>query len=239
MVGGLTSLPEALLFDLDGCIVDSFPSIARCWAQTLPEFGFMTPTPTEVRHHIGPPVNVAARSLAPGAHEATIGAIVAAYRRRSAQSREVKLFPGIPELLAGLANRGVLLAVATSKSIEVARPMLDRLGLTKCFAVIEGTPVHELGTDKTTIVARALDRLAPARPIALVGDREHDVHGAHANGLLAIGALWGYGSQQELLTAGADRLASTPADIPRVVSQIGERGSSNTGPSAHDVATTP
>jgi phosphoglycolate phosphatase len=123
----------------------------------------------------------------------------------------------MPQLIAGLADRGVLLAIATSKSIEVAEPLLQRLNLRRWFAVVEGTPVHELGTDKTTILSRTLDRLAPVRPSALVGDRDHDVRGAHAHGLLAIGALWGYGSKHELLSAGADMLVTKPRELARVV----------------------
>jgi phosphoglycolate phosphatase len=107
----------------------------------------------------------------------------------------------------------VPLAIATSKSIEVAEPLLERLDLAGCFDVVEGTARDELGTDKSTIVARALAGLAPVRAYALVGDREHDVIGAHAHGLTAIGALWGYGSREELTAAGADVLVSSPAEL--------------------------
>jgi phosphoglycolate phosphatase len=122
----------------------------------------------------------------------------------------------VPELVAALAERGVVLGIATSKSIEVAEPVLDALGLRARFAVVEGTPVDDLGTDKATVVARALARLralgAP-RPAALVGDRAHDVAGAHAHGLRALGALWGYGGRQELVAAGADALLQRPGDL--------------------------
>jgi phosphoglycolate phosphatase len=210
-------MADALLFDMDGCLVDSFPSIARCWAQTLPEFGLKAPTPEQVRPHVGPPVVVVARRFAPQADEETVAAIVAAYRRRSARASDVTVFPGIPELLSVLAEQGLELAIATSKSIEVAEPQLEHLDLRRWFAFVEGTRVDELGTDKATIVGRALDRLAPVRPMALVGDREHDVHGAHAHGIRAVGALWGYGSRHELERAGADELAQTPADVPAVL----------------------
>jgi phosphoglycolate phosphatase len=211
---------DALLFDLDGCLVDSFPSIARCWRETLTEFGLPAPTPTQVRPNVGPPVSVAARALAPGADEATVTAIVADYRQRSARATDVGPFPGIPELLGVLAQRGMRLGIATSKSIEVAEPQLARLDLGRWFEFVEGTGVHELGTDKATIVARALERLDPIRPLALAGDREHDVRGAHANGVAAIGVLWGYGSRDELVDAGADELVREPAELAATVSRM-------------------
>jgi phosphoglycolate phosphatase len=211
----------ALLFDLDGCIVDSLPSIVRCWSAILPEFGLPTPAASEIRPFVGPPVSLAARHFAPGRDDATIEAIVAAYRRLSAQAQDIEPYPGIRELLASLGERGVVLGIATSKSIEVAQPLLRHLELAAAFAVIEGTRVDELGTDKVTIVGRALARLAPVRPAALIGDREHDVRGAHANGLRAIGALWGYGSESELAAAGADVLVRTPSELAREVLDLG------------------
>jgi phosphoglycolate phosphatase len=132
-------------------------------------------------------------------------------------AEDVAAFPGIPELLAALAGRGVALAVATSKSIEVVEPLLERLDLAHWFDVVEGTGRDELGTDKATIVARTLARLAPMRAFAHVGDREHDVVGAHAHGLTAVGALWGYGSAEELTDAGADVLVGTPAELETAV----------------------
>jgi phosphoglycolate phosphatase len=204
---------HAVLFDLDGCLVDSLPSIARCWAETLGAIGRPAPSVAGVRPYGGPPADEIARALAPDMSEPQIAQLVAAYRRCTAVAEDVGAFPGIPELLAALAGRGVPLAVATSKSIEVVEPLLERLELARWFDVVEGTGRDELGTDKATIIARALARLAPTLAFAHVGDREHDVRGAHAHGLTAIGALWGYGSSQELTEAGADMLVGTPAEL--------------------------
>ncbi len=168
-----------------------------------------------IRAHVGPPVDQAARSFAPGRDEAGIAAIVSAYRARSARATDTDPFPGMPELLASLHADGWVLGIATSKSLEVAEPLLDRLGLARWFAAVEGTRVDELGTDKATVVGRALARLAPLVPLALVGDREHDVYGAHEHGLKAIGVLWGYGSEEELAAAGADEITRSPADLQR------------------------
>ena len=158
-----------------------------------------------------------ARALLPGAPPARIAEVVADYRRCSVDAAdEVPAFPGIPELVRALRERGVTLGIATSKSIEVAEPVLDVLGLRASFAVVEGTPRDELGTAKETVVARALaglQALGAPRPAALVGDRAHDVIGAHAHGLRAIGVLWGYGGRVELEAAGADALLERPQDL--------------------------
>ena len=204
----------ALLFDLDGCLVDSLASIVRGWELTLRGFGAAPPAPEQMRHLAGPPVDEVARRLMPDADAPTIAAVIADYRRRSvALAREVPAFPGIPELLESLHDRGVALGVATSKSIEVAEPVLESLGLRARFELVEGTPVDEPGTAKATIVGRALARLAPVVPVGLIGDREHDIRGAHAHGIAGFGVLWGYGSREELQAAGADALLAVPADV--------------------------
>jgi phosphoglycolate phosphatase len=204
---------RALLFDLDGCLVDSLPSIARCWGEVLGGLGRPAPSVDAVRPFVGPPADTIVRTLAPDMTEAEIEDLVMAYRRCTTVAQDVEAFPGIPELLEVLAGHGVPLAVATSKSIEVVEPLLDRLNLARFFEVVEGTGRDELGTDKATIVGRALQRLSPTRAFALVGDREHDVIGAHAHGLSAIGVLWGYGSREELSAAGADLLLESPAGL--------------------------
>jgi phosphoglycolate phosphatase len=112
------------------------------------------------------------------------------------------------------------MGIATSKSIEVAEPVLQALGLRERFAVVEGTRLAELGTAKETVVARALaglKALGAPRPTALVGDRAHDVVGARAHGLRAFGVLWGYGGREELVAAGADALLERPADLLDVI----------------------
>lgn len=137
-----------------------------------------------------------------------------------AAAGEVPAFPGVPELLGELADRGVAMGIATSKSIEVAEPVLQALGLRDRFAVVEGTRLAELGTAKETVVARALaglEALGAPRAAALVGDRAHDVVGAHAHDLRAFGVLWGYGGREELEAAGADALLERPADLLDVI----------------------
>ena len=62
-----------------------------------------------------------------------------------------------------------------------------------------------------------LQRLAPRVPVGLVGDREHDIIGAHAHGIGGFGVLWGYGSRAELEAAGADTLLAAPADVATLV----------------------
>ncbi|MBV9819738.1 MAG: HAD hydrolase-like protein [Solirubrobacterales bacterium] len=217
----MTPERACLMFDLDGCLVDSLDSIAGCWATTLAEFGHAAPSVEQLRPFVGPPAAELVRHFVPDVDDATAGAIVAAYVRCAvAAHRAVQAFPGIPEALEALSDRGLILAVATSKSVTVAEPLLERLGLRRWLACVEGTHDDELAADKATAVGRVLERLAPERTLGLVGDREHDVRGAHAHGIPAFGALWGYGSAPELRAAGADDLLHAPAELVGLVDRL-------------------
>jgi phosphoglycolate phosphatase len=105
--------------------------------------------------------------------------------------------------------------VATSKPTVYARRILEHFGLLDRFAVVAGADLSGGRESKAAVVAHALDLLgADGRDAVMVGDREHDVLGAAAHGIPAIGVLWGYGDADELRAAGAAALAEQPQDVP-------------------------
>jgi phosphoglycolate phosphatase len=116
-----------------------------------------------------------------------------------------------------LAAAGATLFVATSKRTVFARPILQRLGLAGWLRNIYGTEPDGSLDDKSQLIARLLrvEGVDP-RQAVMVGDRSHDIIGAHANGVSAVGVLWGYGTRAELEKAGADRLVASPAELGAV-----------------------
>lgn len=205
MCGGVT----LVLLDLDGTLVDSLPGITAAMNATLGT----TYSEDEVRPRIGPPLQVTLGTLT-GETGARLDAIVTAYRATYAQVMldGTVVYDGIPELLEGLTDAGLTLAVATSKARHLAVALLDGLGLSPFFAAIEG-PVPPAHDDKATTIGRALRAVgATASPaVTMVGDRHHDIDGARTHGLRAIGVLWGFGSRDEL--AGAGVVAATPQEL--------------------------
>lgn len=205
-----------VLFDLDGTLVDSLPGIAAGMNAALGT----SMSDAEIRPFVGPPLPDTFHRLT-GATGAALDAVVAAYRARYAELmvEMTAVYDGIPELLDTLAARGATLAVATSKSRPLARDLLAGLGLADRFAAIEGpVPGGRAGyDDKATTIGHALAALGtpPGARVTMVGDRHHDVDGARAHGLRAVGVTWGFGDTAEL--AGADALAATPAEIAALV----------------------
>jgi phosphoglycolate phosphatase len=209
------SPPTAVLFDLDGTLVDSRPAIVGGLNATLRALGEPERTEAELVARIGPPIHETwAWLLARRVEE--VGDVVDAYRERYVATMldGTLLYPGVPRLLDRLAADGYLLGVATSKSQAAAVALLEHLGLDHHFATIRG-PVPPSTEDKATTVARALAALGlpTGAGAVLVGDREHDVRGAHAHGLAVIGAAWGYGAPGELAAAGAEHIAAEPLGV--------------------------
>jgi phosphoglycolate phosphatase len=207
---------DAVLFDLDGVLLDSARAIIGCINDALEELGEPRRPPTELRRFVGPPLAEGFSELV-GPERA--GELVVTYRTRyaTASLEHTTVFDGMVEVLEALGEQRPL-AVATSKPLAYAKPLCDHLGLTPHFAVIEGPSMAEI-EPKTVTVGRALDGLglAPGASAPLIGDRLHDVEAAHANGLRCIGVLWGFGTEDELRGAGADAIVAEPAELSAVV----------------------
>jgi phosphoglycolate phosphatase len=210
----------AVLFDLDGVLVDSRRAIAGSLNHALRANGLAEHPEPELYRFIGPSLASVFAALSGQAIESElVVACVASYREhyREASLRLTTVVPGIPEVMAQLAQ-GHRLAVATSKPIAFAVPILESLGLRHFFAAVAGPDLNPFGETKTVTIASALE--AVGERAVMVGDRHHDVDGARANGLPCIGVLWGIGNAAELRTAGAAALAETPDDLIGIVAQL-------------------
>jgi len=212
----------AVLLDLDGCLVDSRRGIAASMRHVLAGAGLPDRSPAELERFIGPPLAHNFEELAGvPVGSAENDALVAAYRAHydGQVIAGSELFAGIPEALAALRAAGHRLAVATSKPTRYARQLVEAFGLAGAIDHVEGTGMTGASASKAELCAAALTALGAQRGV-MVGDRRFDVEGARANGLPSIGVLWGFGSRAELEAAGATALATTPAELPRLVAEL-------------------
>jgi phosphoglycolate phosphatase len=210
--------PDAVLFDLDGTIIDSRVPFVTSMNHALAANGQREREVDELLPYLGPPTQVALEELV-GDDEQLIAATLVSYRDHYARtSTETTLvYDGIPELLGELRGQ-VRLAVATSKIATSAVMLLEHLGLAELFDVISGPLASALAEPKSVTVAQALAALrVDANSAVMVGDRLYDVEGAREHGVSTIGVLWGAGSEQELRDAGAWQLVSAPDQIPALI----------------------
>lgn len=211
---------SAILFDLDGTIVDSAPGITATLAFTFEQLGLPVPSPAELVHYIGPPILDSFRDLAgfspEQSHEA-LDIYRAEYLRAGVFNATV--YPGIPDVLRAIHDSDVPLSLATSKPEFPAKLILEHFELLSYFDVITGASEDEVRSAKKDVVKEALERLRAFgaeldRPV-MVGDRHHDVMGAAYHHVPTIFVRWGYGSRPE--EVGTAAVAKTPADLQRLL----------------------
>jgi phosphoglycolate phosphatase len=205
-----------VLFDLDGVLVDSRVAISRSMNHALRSCGLEAWPEARLHPLIGPPLHDAfGQVLAEqGGDPELVDACVARYRERYVDAcvEETLANAGLAETLAELAGR-LALGVATSKPEAYAVPILETLELAHFFGAVVGPSLDARSEPKTRTVARALLALGAPGPVAMVGDRLHDVVAGRANGLATVGVTWGIGSRDELRDAGADHVIDAPAEL--------------------------
>ncbi len=204
---------ETLLFDFDGTIGNSLLSVGNAILETLKRYGFEGLTLEDMRKCIGPPLEYSFSHFF-GLDEKECENAIAIYREYHARFAYLdKPFDGIEDALRTLRDRGFRLAVATTKRESSAVSLLDRFGLLPLFDLVAGE-AEGRRSEKSEVVRYALEALGAAPDEALmIGDRLYDVEGAAAAGVKTLGVLWGFGSREELLSAGAVATVSTPAEL--------------------------
>ncbi|TVQ26230.1 MAG: HAD family hydrolase [Spirochaetaceae bacterium] len=219
---------KAVLFDLDGTLTDPFEGITKCLQHALRSSGLSSPPPqAELAQYIGPPLTEAFRELLSTDDTDAIDRAVRSYRERFAElgMYENAVYAGVPEALADLFVEGYALYVATSKPVEFARRIVDHFQLHTLFRAVHGSELDGTLSDKAELIASIMQEhaLNPQECI-MVGDRRHDVVGAIACGVPVVGVLWGYGSQEELVGAGATVLCEHPEHLFGTINSLAGTG---------------
>lgn len=189
----------AVLWDMDGTIIDASTSILRRLDTTLTHYGLPAPCHDELSYWIGPPLTESFRENA-GMTLAQAQAAVAFYRgllRDDAESGEAHVFPGVAELIREVHAAGIPQAIASSKLETQVVDLLEAFGLTPFFSAATGSSADEITrTTKAEIVIEAVRRLrergVDTSRVVLIGDRHHDVEGGATAGVPVIFVRWGF-----------------------------------------------
>jgi phosphoglycolate phosphatase len=211
----------AVLFDLDGVLVDSRVAISSCIAHALEAQGLPRPRRESLERFIGPQLTLAFAELTGHPEDSVlVRACLASYRARyrEASLRETSVFPGVHLALEALTEE-YRLAVATSKPFVFAEPLLAALALRESFEHVAAPDLDAHRETKEETIRGALSALSASRAV-MVGDRSFDIAGAHACGIPAIGVSWGIGSAEELGVAGAEVVVDHPHELPEVIAGL-------------------
>ncbi len=219
---------EAIIFDMDGTLIDSLRDIAESMNHVLSDNGMRTHTLAEYRSYIGNGVSMlVSRACGYGPGEGCFDKIKREYSEYYTAHSSVYTAPfdGVDEELRRLRKR-YKLAVLSNKGDRDIRALVDRY-----FAEIGFTAVHgqfgdfKVKPDPALALYTAEELGVEPRKILFVGDSPEDIMTGRNAGMRTAGVLWGYRDRQDLLAAGCTDFCSVPADI----SAVAERMCKNAG----------
>ena len=180
------ALPETVLFDLDGTLVDNFEAIHRCYDDVMGMMGLPSVTLEQIRRAVGGSVNVTVVKLAGEANAPTASRL---FREHfpSVMYHGLRAYPGCKEILAGLRARGVRVAVYTNKDDANSKKIMEHLGLDGLLDGVYGTNVHPWRKPQPEFTQFVLSSLKadPTRTV-MVGDSPFDIATARNGRLAAI-----------------------------------------------------
>lgn len=213
---------DYLFFDLDGTLTDPAQGITNSFVHALKYFGIEIPSYETLCTFIGPPLPETFKSQF-GFDDQKVAEGVKIYREYFATKGllENSVYPGIPELLAGLKAAGKKLVVATSKPEEYSIRIIEHFGLAQYFENVCGSLMDESRSKKDEVITYAIERnhISDKSKILMIGDRKHDILGAKKIGLKSCGVLFGYGSREELEEAGADFISENVSRLDKICRQ--------------------
>jgi HAD superfamily hydrolase (TIGR01509 family) len=217
----------AILFDLDGTLVDSVYQHVLAWREAL-ERGGISLSVWRIHRRIGMSGGLLVHALLREVGQPVSAEQSQRLREYHAEAYarllgQVRPLPGARELLAELTRVGVPWAIATSGWLESARPALDLLGVGPEAPIITRDQVQHAKPDPDLFLAAAARLGADIETAVVVGDSVWDLLAARRARALGVGLLSGGYGEDELLAAGAYRVYQDPADLLEHLDELGVR----------------
>lgn len=188
-------MERAVIFDLDGTLVDSSAGILASLGHAFRANG-VTPTGALSDFMIGPPVREIIESLSPEIDSATIDSIIEYFKSHYDSIGYLRTVPydGIDQMLRQLLEAGVCLAIVTNKREQPTKLIVNQLGWKNCFSSIYSPDsVQPSSPSKAALIGQLLrDTDLHPRHCVYIGDRTEDWHSARDNGIRFGWAQWGY-----------------------------------------------
>jgi phosphoglycolate phosphatase len=197
-------------------LTDPKEGITKCIQEALDKLGRPAPSSDELEWCIGPGLHDSFEELLDSRNQELIQKAIDLYRLRYTRKGifENYVYPGIIETLDKLKKMNLRLFIATSKPTVFAEKVMADHHLDKFFDGIYGSKLDDERSDKTKLISSILNSDSlNSKHTLMIGDRKHDIIGAKNNDICAGGVLYGYGTEKELLEAGADYLFAKPMDI--------------------------
>lgn len=219
-----TRLP-AVLFDLDGTLLDSIELILNSAHYAFEGRAGHVPTDAEWMTGVGIPLPVMFQRYATDA--ADVDALLARYREYQLPNHDrlVRAYDGVVDTVRRLRAAGHPMGIVTSKTETLAQRGIDCIGIGDCFGAVIGYDSTERPKPDPQPVQVALERLdrRPAEAV-FVGDSVHDMAAGNAAGVATIAALWGPFSRSDLASSRPSHFLDRIADLPALLKALNTGG---------------
>ncbi len=206
---------DFIIFDFDGTIADTRRGVFDSIIYALTSYGYDVPDEAVLNSFLGPPLHASFKKTTSCTDEMA-QTLTAKYRELYTDNAmyRLHLFDGVEEMLKEMKNRGVKMAIASSKPEKFFSKLLEHLRITQYFDVVCGAALGDIHNTKQAIIARAMKELSAEKERTLmVGDRVFDIEGAKENGIKSAGVVFGFDYTKELRTAGADFIVKTTKQL--------------------------
>lgn len=236
---------EYVLFDLDGTLTDPKVGITTCVQHALKHFGIEEPDNDKLTPFIGPPLTDSFKEFYGFDDEqAQMGLVKYRERFSTIGWKENEIYPGMEDMLKGLYEKGIKLAVASSKPRVFVEKILEYFNIREYFAVVCGAELDGSRNSKPAVMKEVFVRLGIVTDVdadsitddncaltekelsqiasvscAMVGDRKFDVNGAKALKVTSVAVSYGYAPEGELEACEPDYLVDTVEELGKVLGQ--------------------
>lgn len=207
---------RAVLFDLDGTLADSLADLANATNWALAQLDCPTHLLENYRYFVGDGARqLCARALPADKQNLVDNTLRLMRERYDAHCFDLtKLYAGIPELIATLAERRFHLAVLSNKPDHFTKRMITHYFDPSPFAIVRGQlPDVPLKPDPTAALQIAQELGVPPAQWLYLGDTNTDMQTAHGAGMHAVGVLWGFRDREELVESGAEHIVAKPQEV--------------------------
>lgn len=207
-----------ILFDLDGTLTDPMQGITKSVRYALNTFGIEINDLCELIPFIGPPLKDSFKEFY-GFNEEDATTAVEKYREyyRVDGIFDNKVYEGIEECLKALRKEDKILVLATSKPEVFAKKIMDHFNLSKYFDFIGGSELNGRSKKGEVIEYVLKSRQINSGDAIMVGDRMHDIIGAHEHNLPCIAVEYGYGNIKEFKQYHADYIVKTVNELQELL----------------------
>jgi phosphoglycolate phosphatase len=204
------------LFDFDGTLCDTTEGIFNSVIYSLHCFGIEEDDREKLCFFVGPPLFESYKTLY-GVSDDEAKYLIEKYRERYRvkAAEESALYDGITEMLQKLKAKGKKIAIASSKPEIFVKEISDYHNISQYYDFISAEQLNKNHSSKEELINTCLDFFGnPTKEsVLMVGDRFYDIDGAKAVGVDSAGAIYGFGTEEELRNAGATYILSSPDDI--------------------------